>query len=407
MSTYQSSNAWRNDTRAVRAGQSRSHEGEHNDPIHATSSFVFASAQEAASRFVDDAPGNVYARFTNPTVRLFEERLAAMEGVRYGVATASGMAAIASLGFSLLKAGDHIVASRDVFGSTVNLFSKIFSRFGVTTTFVPLGDLDAWREAVQPNTQLLFLETPSNPLIEVADIAGVAAIAREAGCKLVVDNCLCTPALQRPAELGADIIVHSATKYLDGQGRCVGGAVVTDDEAVHDAMFGFLRTAGPSMSPFNAWVFANGLETLKLRMKAHCASATQVAHWLEAHPAVERVVFPGLSSHPQHALAQSQQDGPGAIIAFAVRGGRQEAWDVVNAVQTISITANFGDAKSTITHPATTTHGRLSDAERANAGITENMLRLSVGLEDVDDLFEDLQRGLGMIKRGVTQSIVA
>ena len=382
------------DTLAVRAGQHRGAEGEHNDPIFATSSFVFASAAEAADRFSERVPGNVYSRFTNPTVRAFEERLAALEDGVACVATASGMAAILTTALATLRAGDHVLAARSLFGSTVSLFTNVLSRFGVSTTFVPLTDLDAWREAVRPQTRLLFVESPSNPLGEVADLAALADLAHAHDALLVVDNCFCTPALQRPFAFGADIVVHSATKYLDGQGRCVGGAVVTRDPALHKQLFAVLRTGGPAMSPFNAWVFLKGLETLRLRMFAHSEAAAELAAWLQQHPAVRRVYFPGLREHPQHALAMRQQRGFGGIVAFDVAGGRNEAWRVVDATRMLSITANLGDVKSTITHPATTTHGRLSAAERESAGIGEGLLRVAVGLEAPADIRADLGRGL-------------
>ncbi len=384
-------------TRAVRAGQIRGIEGEHNDPIYTTSSYVFANAAQAAARFTDQEAGNVYSRFTNPTVRTFEERLTTLEGGARGIATASGMAAILSTCLALLKAGDHIVASRSLFGSTVNLFNKVLGRFGVETTFVSLTELDAWKNALRPSTCLLFLESPSNPLSEVADIPALAAIAHQANALLVVDNVLCTPALQRPLELGADVVVHSATKYLDGQGRCIGGAVVTADEAIGAEVFAFLRIAGPTMSPFNAWVFLNGLETLALRMRAHSAAGLELAAWLEAHLAVRRVYYPGLKSHPQHALAASQQSDFGGILAFEVNGGQAEAWRVVDSTRLISITGNLGDAKTTITHPATTTHGRITPEERAAAGIEDGLLRIAVGLEDIEDIKADLARGLDAI----------
>lgn len=385
------------DTRAVRAGHQRSLEGENSEPIFATSSYVFGSAQEAAARFSGAQPGNIYSRFTNPTVRTFQDRLAALEGGEACVATASGMAAILSTCMALLKAGDHIVCSRSVFGSTVQLFSNILGRFGIATTYVPLGDADAWGAAIGPKTRLLFVETPSNPLTELADINALARLAHGRGCLLVVDNCFCTPALQRPLEHGADIVVHSATKYLDGQGRCVGGAVVGDAERVGKEVFGFLRTAGPTMSPFNAWVFLKGLETLRLRMAAHCASAMALASWLEDQPQVSRVYYPGLTSHPQHELARRQQADFGGIVAFDVRGGREAAWRVVDGTRLISITANLGDAKTTITHAATTTHGRLTAEQRADAGIGDGLLRVAVGLEDVEDLKADLYRGLAQV----------
>ena len=385
---------WGSETVAVRAGQTRTNEGEQSDPIFLTSSFVFASAAEAAARFSGATPGNIYSRFTNPTVRAFEQRLAALEGGESCVATASGMSAILATCMALLKAGDHIVCANAVFGATVNLFSNILSRFDVRTTFVPLADLEAWNAAILPETRLLFVETPSNPLTEIADLAALARLAHEHGCLLVVDNCFCTPMLQRPLKLGADIVIHSATKYIDGQGRAIGGAVVGDAERVGKEVFGFLRTAGPTMSPFNAWVFLKGLETLGLRMRAHCESAQRLAEWLAAHPAVARVHYPGLASHPQHGLARSQQSGFGGILSFEVNGGREQAWRVIDATQMVSITANLGDAKTTITHPASTTHGRISAEARAAAGIGEGLIRISVGLEDVADIQADLARGL-------------
>ncbi len=385
---------WGFDTRAVRAGQHRTGEGEHSEPIFLTSSYVFPSAAEAAARFSGEKPGNIYSRFTNPTVRTFEERLASLEGGESCIATASGMVAILSTALALLKAGDHVVCSRNVFGPTVLLFSNYLARFGVETTFVPLVDLAAWERAIKPNTKLLFIETPSNPLTEVADIAALAKLAHAKGALLVVDNCFCTPALQKPLALGADIVIHSATKYLDGQGRCIGGAVVGDKECVGKDVYGFMRTAGPSLSPFNAWVFLKGLETLNLRMKAHCANALEIARWLEAQPAVKKVYYPGLASHPQHALAQRQQLGYGGMVAFEVKGGKSAAWKVVDGVKVFSITANLGDTKSTITHPATTTHGRLTPEQRSEAGIDDGLIRLSIGLEDVEDLKRDLGAGL-------------
>ena len=392
------------DTLAIRAGHRRTAEGEHSEPLFLTSSYVFASARQAAARFAGSEPGNIYSRFTNPTVRTFEERLAALEGGERCVAFASGMAAILATCMALLRSGDHIVASRGLFGTTVVLLGQMLPRFGIETTFVPQAGLEAWREAVTPRTRLLFLETPSNPLGEVSDIAALAELAHRHDAWLAVDNCFCTPALQRPLELGADLVVHSATKYLDGQGRCVGGAVVGSEALVGKDVFAFLRTAGPTMSPFNAWVFLKGLETLSLRMRAHSANARAVAEWLSAHPAVARVYYPGLPSHPQHALASRQQSGHGGIVSFDVRGGREAAWQVVDATRLISITANLGDAKTTITHPASTTHGRMTQDERVAAGIGEGLLRLAVGLEDVLDLEADLARGLdalvGAVPRG-------
>ena len=377
------------DTLAVRAGQVRTAEGEQSEPIFPTSSYVFESARQAAARFSGDEAGNIYSRFTNPTVRTFEQRLAALESLEYCVATASGMSAILTTCMGLLKSGDHIVCSESVFGTTVVLFETILSRFGLETTFVPLTDTRAWSEALRRETRLLFLETPANPLNEVADIRVLADLAHDNGALLVVDNCLCTPALQRPAELGADIVIHSATKYLDGQGRCVGGAVLGRRELVAGDVFGFLRSAGPAMSPFNAWVFLKGL-----RMKAHSANALDLARWLEDHPAVRRVYFSGLESHPQHSLASRQQTDFGGLVSFDVAGGRDAAWSVVDSTELLSITANLGDTKSTITHPATTTHGRLSPEARQAAGIGDGLLRVAVGLEDMTDIKADLARGL-------------
>jgi len=382
------------DTLAVRAGQRRTPEGEHGEPIFTTSSFVFESAAQAAARFAGSDEGNVYSRFTNPTVRAFQERLAALEGGESCVATASGMSAVLATCLALLKSGDHIVASHSLFGTTLSLFSNYLTRFGITVTFVPLSELAGWEAAVRPETRMLFLETPSNPLTELVDLVELAGVARRAGAMLVVDNCFCTPALQRPLALGADLVVHSATKFLDGQGRCIGGAVVGDRQRVGQEVFGFLRTAGPTMSPFNAWVFLKGLETLSLRMRAQSDSALALARWLESLPQVRRVYHPGLPSHPQHLLASRQQKHYGAVLSFEVEGGRRAAWGLIDATRLISITANLGDVKTTITHPATTTHGRLSPAERERAGVGEGLLRLSVGLEAVADLQADLLRGL-------------
>lgn len=383
-------------TRAVRAGQVRTQEGEQGEPIFTTSSFTFASAGEAAARFSGESPGNVYSRFTNPTVRTFEQRLAALEGGERCVATGSGMAAILATCMGLLAAGDHIVASKALFGATISLFENYLKKFGIDVTYVTLTEPDEWRKAVRPETRLLFLETPSNPLTEVADIGALAAIARAHGALLVVDNCFCTPALQRPLDLGADIVIHSATKYIDGQGRCIGGAVV-GSEAHMEPVFGFLRTAGPSMSPFNAWVFLKGLETLALRMKAHSDNALELARWLCDQPGVSRVYYPGLESHPQHALAARQQTAFGGIVAFEVAGGREAAWQVIDATRLLSITANLGDTKTTITHPATTTHGRLSAEQRERAGIGEGLIRISVGLESLSDIQADLARGFARL----------
>ncbi|MES9870336.1 MAG: O-succinylhomoserine sulfhydrylase [Sedimenticola sp.] len=385
------SDDWGQATLAVRAGLARTPEGEHSEPIFPTSSFVFGSAAEAAARFAGDEPGNIYSRFTNPTVRMFEQRLAAMEGGECCVATASGMSAIMATCLGLLEAGDHVVSSRSVFGTTTVLFNKYLAKFGIETDFVPLMDIEAWERAIRPNTKLLFLETPSNPLTEMADIAALSGLAHANGAVLAVDNCFCTPILQKPLELGADIVIHSATKYLDGQGRCVGGAVVGDKQRVGEDVFGVLRSTGPTMSPFNAWVFLKGLETLKLRMEAHTRNAQQLAEWLETQPAIERVHYPGLRSHPQYELMLRQQKGPGGIVSFEVRGGQEAAWKLIDATRMLSITANLGDAKTTITHPATTTHGRLSDEEKALAGITDGLIRVAVGLEEIEDIQADLR----------------
>lgn len=386
---------YRPETLAVHAGQVRSQEGEMSEPIFTSTSYVFSSAAEAAARFAGEQPGNIYSRFTNPTVRVFEQRIAAMEGGERAVATGSGMAAILTAGLGLLKNGDHIVSSNGVFGSTAILFNNYFGKFGVTTTYVPLTDPEAWRKAIRPTTRWLFLETPANPLTEVADIAALARLAHEHGCLLVVDNTVCTSVLQRPLQLGADVVVTSATKYIDGQGRTLGGAVIGREKEIGGDVYGALRTGGPSMSPFHAWVFLKGLETLSVRMQAHCANALALAQWLEQQPTVERVYYPGLKSHPQHELAKRQQQGFGGLLSFEVKGGRDAAWKVIDGTQLISITANLGDTKTTITHPATTTHGRLTPEARAAAGIKDNLVRIAVGLENVEDLKADLARGLG------------
>ena len=382
------------DTLAVRAGQQRTGESEQSEPIFPTSSYVFKNAAEAAARFSGDEPGNIYSRFTNPTVRTFEQRLAALEGGERCVATSSGMSAILSTFMALLKSGDHIVSSRAIFGTSLVLMSNYLAKFGVETTFVDLTDVSAWAQAVKLNTRALFLETPSNPLTEVADIKALATLAHDNDSFLIVDNCFCTPALQKPLELGADIVIHSATKYLDGQGRCIGGAVVGKEDVVGTEVYSFLRTAGPSMSPFNAWIFLKGLETLRLRMDAHCQNAQALAEWLEAQSKVKRVYYPGLSSHPQHELACKQQRGFGGVLSFELGGGQTAAWQLIDATQMISITANLGDTKSTITHPATTTHSRLTPEQRADAGIDDGLVRISVGLEDIDDLKADIACGL-------------
>ena len=382
------------DTLGVRAGVHRSPLGEHAEALFLTSSFVFESAAQAAARFAGEDDGFVYSRYTNPTVQMFEERLAALEGAECAVATSSGMAAILGCVMGLMKAGEHIVASRSLFGATLQLFNNLLGKFGIEVTYVPLDDAAAWAAAARPNTRLFFVESPSNPLMEIADIGAIADIAHAAGALLVVDNCFCSPAIQRPIELGADIVVHSATKYLDGQGRVMGGAVVGRRKVVFDPLTTFLRNAGATLSPFNAWVVLKGLETLKIRMDAQSAAALSLATWLEAHPRVKRVHYPGLASHPQHALAMRQQRTGGAIVSFQVDGGRDAAWRVVDHCRLVSITANLGDTKSTITHPASTTHGRLKPEVRAAAGIVEGLLRVSVGLESVADLQSDLARGL-------------
>ncbi|MEW6132460.1 MAG: O-succinylhomoserine sulfhydrylase [Pseudomonadota bacterium] len=381
------------ETLAVRAGTTRSQFNEHSEAMFLTSSFVFESAAQAAARFKGEEPGNIYARFTNPTVTMLETRLAALEGAERCVAFSSGMAAILATVMGLMKSGEHIVASRSIFGSTVQLFSNILGRFGIETTYVSPTEPEDWKKAVKANTKLFFVESPSNPLTEVSDIAALSAIAKRFGARLAVDNCFCSPALQRPLDLGADIVIHSATKYLDGQGRVLGGAVLGSRELM-EGVYTFLRTAGPTLSAFNAWVILKGLETLSLRMDAHSRNALELATWLESHPGVERVWYPGLPSHPQHELAMRQQKTGGGIVAFEVKGGQSAAWRVVDACRMLSITANLGDAKTTITHPATTTHSRMTPEQRAFAGIGDGLLRVAVGLESVRDIRNDLSRGL-------------
>lgn len=385
---------WLPDTRAVRAGQRRTDEQEQSEPLFLSSSFTFTSAAQAAARFAGDEPGNIYARFSNPTVRTFQERLAAMEGGESCIATASGMSAILTLIMATLRAGDRVVCARQVFGTTVGMFANLLPRFGIETRFVDLTDTDAWARAICPRTRLLYLESPSNPLTEVGDIAAIADIAHAHDCLLVVDNCFCTSALQQPLALGADLVIHSATKYLDGQGRCLGGAVVGPARLVDSEVFSVLRTAGTTMSAFNAWVFLKGLETLAVRMRGHCENALALAYWLTEQPQVLRVNYPGLPDHPQHALAARQQSGPGGVLSFEVAGGREQAWRVIDRTRLMSITANLGDTKTTITHPATTTHGRMPADDRAAAGIHEGLIRISVGLEDVRDLQADLAPAL-------------
>ncbi|KZX76009.1 O-succinylhomoserine sulfhydrylase [Oleiphilus sp. HI0009] len=388
------------ETLAIRSGQIRSPELEHSEAIFPTSSFVFNSAEEAAQRFSGDIPGNVYARFTNPTVTMLETRIAALEGGERAVATASGMSAIMATFMAVLKQGDHVLCSRSVFGTTTVFLEKFMSKFGVDVEFVDLVDYEAWESGLKQNTRVVFVETPSNPLCEVVDLERLRSIidskSLDQQCLFIVDNCFCTPALQQPLSMGADIIIHSATKYIDGQGRCLGGLVVGSNELMAE-VHGYMRSAGPAMSPFNAWVFLKGLETLSLRMKAHSENALKVARWLEQQPQVEQVFYAGLESHPYYELAKRQQKGASGVLSFRVKGGREQAWNVIDGVEFLSLTANLGDAKTTITHPATTTHGRLSDEEKARAGITENLIRVSVGLESADDVIADLEKGLASI----------
>jgi len=389
------SKPYKPDTLGVRAGGVRSDFQEHSEALALTTSFVYNNAAEAARRFANEEPGNIYSRFTNPTVRMFQDRLAALEGAEACVATATGMAAVTTTTLGLLKSGDHLISARGVFGTVVPLFDQILAKLGISTTWVGLPDLDAWKAAVRPNTRLIFVETPSNPVCEVADIAALAAIAKKAGAVLAVDNAMCSPALQRPIEFGADLVVHSATKYIEGQGRVLAGAVAGRADLVSGPLFNFVRTAGPAISPFNAWVCLKGMETLALRMRAQSQAALEIARWLESHARVERVHYPGLESHPQHALAARQQSAGGAVLSFVVRGGREAAWKVIDGVKMISITANFGRVKSTVCHPATTTPGRIPPAEREASGIGEGLVRLAVGLEDPSDIRADLERGLG------------
>jgi len=384
------------DTLAIRGGYQRTHEDEHSEALFLTSSYVFENAEMAAKHFSNETQGNVYSRYTNPTVRTFEQRLAAMEDGEQAVATSSGMAATLSVVMALLESGDHIICSQDVFGSTRVMLNNYITKFGVEVTYVSLTDLNSWQQAVQPNTKMLFCETPSNPMSEVADLEALAAISKQANALFVVDNCFCSPVLQKPLHWGADIVVHSATKYLDGQGRCLGGAVVGSSELM-EKVVGFLRAAGPTMSPFNAWVFLKGLETLRIRMQAHSANAAVLAQWLNAHPKVTKVFYAGLEDHPGHQLAKKQQSDFGGVLSFRIQGGREQAWRVIDSTRVISLTANLGDTKTTIVHPATTTHGRLSDEDRQQAGISDNLIRIAVGLEDIVDIKNDLKRGLDLI----------
>ena len=388
------SDDFRLETRAVRAGIERSQFGEHSEALFLTSSFVFESAAQAAARFANQEPGNIYSRFTNPTVSMFERRLAALEDAECCIATSSGMAAILACVMGLLKSGDHVLCSAGVFGATVQLLGTIMKRFGIETTFVSGVDLGRWHAAVTSSTRMFYLETPSNPLTEVYDISAFSEAAHKAGALLVVDNCFCSPALQQPLGLGADVVIHSATKYLDGQGRVLGGAVLGRRDVIYEGVLGFLRTAGPTLSAFNAWIILKGLETLGIRMQAQSAAALELAAWLEKQRGVERVYYPGLPSHPQHALAMRQQKTGGGIVSFDVRGGREAAWRVIDSTKLVSITANLGDTKTTITHPASTTHGRITAEARAAAGIGEGLLRVAVGLEAIDDIKADLARGM-------------
>lgn len=381
------------ETLAVRAGTVRSQFNEHSEAMFLTSSFIFSSAAEAAARFKGEQPGPIYARFTNPTVSMMEERLAALEGAERCVAFASGMAAILATVMGLMKAGEHVVASRSIFGSTVQLFSNILGRFGIETTYVSPTNPAEWRAAVKTNTKLFFVESPSNPLTEVSDIRALSEIAHASGAWLAVDNCFCSPALQKPLVLGADIVIHSATKYLDGQGRVLGGAVL-GSQLLMDGVYTFLRTAGPTLSAFNAWVILKGMETLSIRMEAHSKNALALAHWLESQPAVARVYYPGLPSHPQHELAMVQQTTGGGIVAFELKGGKDAAWKLIDSTRMLSITANLGDTKTTITHPATTTHSRMTPEQRSAAGISDGLVRIAVGLESIADIQADLARGL-------------
>ena len=381
-------------TKGVRAGQVRTGFQEHSEALFLTSSFVFKNAKQAAARFAGEDQGMVYTRYTNPTVTMFQERLAALEGGESCVATASGMAAILTTALVHLRSGDHVVCSNAVFGATIQLFNNILSRFGIETTYVSPTKVEEWEKAIRKNTRMLFLETPSNPLTEVSDIQALSKISKRAKALLAVDNVFCTPALQRPLELGADLVIHSATKYLDGQGRVIAGAVVGAKALVGEPMTAFLRTAGPTLSPFNAWVVLKGMETLELRMLAQSAAALELARWLESHPAVARVFYPGLESHAQHALAKRQQRAGGSVVSFEVKGGRAAAWRVIDSTRLMSVTANLGDVKTTIIHPASTTHGRISPEARAAAGISEGLIRVAVGLEALSDLKHDLQRGL-------------
>ena len=384
------------DTLAIRTGHDRTFEGEHSEPIFLTSSFVCENAADAAAKFSGEIAGNTYSRYTNPTVQAFEKRLAVLDGAERAVATSSGMAAVHAICLAYLKAGDHVVCSRAVFGSIISLFEKYVVKFGVDVTFVELENLDAWKQAVRPNTKLLFIETPSNPLAQVGDMQAIADIAHANDALFAVDNTFCTSVLQQPIKFGADLIIYSSTKYIDGQGRALGGAVVGKDKLVEE-INGVIRTLGNSMSPFNAWIFLKGLETLSLRMKAHCIGAQKLAEWLDQHEKVEKVYYAGLPNHEGHELAKKQQSGFGGVVSFIVKGERTAAWTVIDNTRFLSITSNLGDVKSTITHPATTSHGRMSAEAKQAAGIVEGLIRISVGLEDIDDIIRDIKRGLDLI----------
>ncbi|MCJ8146374.1 O-succinylhomoserine sulfhydrylase [Acinetobacter sp. A3.8] len=383
-------------TLAIRTGHDRTFEGEHSEPIFLTSSFVCESAADAEAKFSGKIEGNTYSRYTNPTVHTFEKRLAKLDGAERAIATSSGMAAVHAMCMAYLKAGDHVICSRAVFGSIISLFEKYVMKFAVEVTFVDLNDLDAWKNAIRPNTRLLFIETPSNPLAQVGDMQAIADIAHAHGALFAVDNCFCTPMLQQPIKFGADLVLYSATKYIDGQGRALGGAVVGSHKLLEEVN-GVIRTLGNSMSPFNAWIFLKGLETLNIRMKAHCENAQKLAEWLEQHDNVEKVYYAGLPNHPGHELAKKQQKGFGGVVSFVVKNARQGAWHVIDSTKFLSITSNLGDVKSTITHPATTSHGRMSDEAKQAAGIVEGLIRVSVGLEDIDDIICDLKRGLDQL----------
>ena len=382
------------ETLAIRRGQERGPEGEHSDPIYLTSSFVFDSAAQAAARFGETEPGNIYSRFTNPSVRTFEERIGALENGRHCTATSSGMAAIMTMALATLNQGDHIVVSRSVFGSTINLFKTIFSRFGIEADYVDLKDYTAWEESVRPDTRLFFVETPSNPLLETTDIRRLSGIARKHGALLAIDNTFLTPVFQQPLGLGADIVIHSATKYIDGQGRCLGGAIVVNDDGIAEALYKVMRSCGAALSPFNAWVLFTALETLAVRMRQHSANASRVATWLESQPMVRRVWYPGIESHPDHKLASQQQSGYGGVVSFEIHGDREDAWRLIDNTEWISITGNLGDTKTTVTHPASTTHCRITQRERDQAGVTDSLIRLSIGLENVADIQQDIANGL-------------